>query len=633
MKKYIIALSVFAATAALADNDVHTGELSGDYSGESHIDSVWENTYVKDGEKVIFSGSSRLSVSTNYTRANFTRASLTSARFDGAILTDANFTGANLTSASFYSLRLYDGHFTEFAATLTGADFTDAIIKGVKFGDIVSKGFTESQLKSTKSYKEKDLSGIKLNGNNISGWDFSGQNLSSAKFSGATLTGADFTDAIIKGVEFWDIVSKGFTESQLKSTKSYKEKDLSGIKLSQNNISGWDFSGQNLSSADFYSTTLTDTNFTNTNLKSANIDYSIIKGANFSGAVGFTESQLKSTKSYKEKDLSGIKLSNNNMSGWDFSGQNLSSADFYYATLTGTNFTNANLSSTNIDYSIIKGANFSGAVGFTEWQLKSTESYKEKDLSGIGLSNNNMSGWDFSGQNLQNSRFCYATLSDVNFKQADLRGADLTGITGSPKTQNTIWTDGEIKNFSMESVDDSLTIRAYVPATSGGEMINAKIADDATISGGAVLTLEEGAILEIMAGKTLTIADNSEIIFNVDVVSDNTKILLNSGSTLAFGTDSKVTINLDGVISPEDSYTFSVIEAATDACISGADAISKDNLVLNVNGEAYDSDKWGFNFDPTTGALTINVNVPEPATVAAIFGAVALVLAVYRRRR
>ena len=164
-------------------------------------------------------------------------------------------------------------------------------------------------------------------------------------------------------------------------------------------------------------------------------------------------------------------------------------------------------------------------------------------------------------------------------------------------------------------------------------MRNAKIVDDASISGGAMLALEQGAVLEIASGKTLSVLDDSEIVFNVDVASNNTKILLNSGSTIAFGEDTKVTINLDGVISPDDSYAFSVIEAAADACISGADAISKDNLVLNVNGEAYDSDKWGFNFDPTTGALVINVNVPEPATVAAIFGAVALAFAVYRRRR
>ena len=46
----ILSLTLTGAIA-FADNDIHTGELSGDYSGESHIDSVWENTYVKDGEK------------------------------------------------------------------------------------------------------------------------------------------------------------------------------------------------------------------------------------------------------------------------------------------------------------------------------------------------------------------------------------------------------------------------------------------------------------------------------------------------------------------------------------------------------------------------------------------------------
>ena len=245
-----------------------------------------------------------------------------------------------------------------------------------------------------------------------------------------------------------------------------------------------------------------------------------------------------------------------------------------------------------------------------------------------------MTNWILRGQNLQNTSFNGANLTGVNARYADLRGSDLTGITGSLKTQNTIWWDGSIKNFTMESVDDSLTIRAYIPATSGGAMINAKIADDASISGGAVLTLEQGAVLEIASGKTLSVLDNSEIIFNVDAAaSDATKILLGENSKLVFGSDSKIIVNLDGVISPDDSYALSVIEVAADACISVADAISKDNLVLNVNGEAYDSDKWGFNFDPTTGALTINVNVPEPTTVAAIFGALALAFAVYRRRK
>ena len=56
MKKLITyVFATIAATALLfADNDVHTGELSGDYSKESHVDSVWENAYVKEGERVIF---------------------------------------------------------------------------------------------------------------------------------------------------------------------------------------------------------------------------------------------------------------------------------------------------------------------------------------------------------------------------------------------------------------------------------------------------------------------------------------------------------------------------------------------------------------------------------------------------
>ena len=599
IKGCLILSLTLTGTIAFAYYDIHTGELSGDYSGENHIDSVWENTYVKDGEKVIFSTSTN---KTDYTRANFT--------------------GANLTSASFRNATLKDAKFTN--ATIKGADFYETVI----FAGAVSVGFTEAQLKSTKSYQEKDLSGINLGHNYLGGWNFSGQNLTSAYFGWANLKNTDFTNATINGASFNGV--NNFTEAQLKSTKSYQEKNLSGINLGYSlDLSGWDFNGQNLTSAYFYSSTLANADFTNANLTSARLDSATltdmdfsnmtIKDGSFWGAtlanVDFTNADLTST-SFDKATLTNV----------DFTNANLTSTIFYNATLTNVDFTNATL----------KKAGFEGTVskGFTEAQLKSTKSYQEKDLTRIRLSHNDLSDWDFSGQNLQNSQFSYTTLSNVNFKQADLRGVNLTGITGSPNTQNTIWTDGSIKDFAMESVDDSLTIRAYVPATSGGAMINAKIVDDASISGGAVLTLEQGAVLEIASGKTLSVLDNSEIIFNVDAAaSDATKILLGENSKLVFGSDSKIIVNLDGVISPDDSYALSVIEVAADACISVADAISKDNLVLNVNGEAYDSDKWGFNFDPTTGALTINVNVPEPTTVAAIFGALALAFAVYRRRR
>ena len=447
----------------------------------------------------------------------------------------------------------------------------------------------------------------------LSGSIFNGTKLQRAKFDGASFGSFQFTNC--------DLTKSSFINTEI------SEMIFDGCKMENINFAGAGLGGPRYATKFLNISSLRNVDFTSATLASA-----------FNASIGYT--------SY----ANAVDFSNIDMTGCNFSNAVLAvskyekaSVKFDNSVLTKTNFTGATLSSwgSSVNFSNVdlKEADFTNAVmifdkkGYGVW---TSVNMSNSDLRGAKFDNVVLGGENtavvFAKSNLQNVSLKNVAFSELNnFFYADLRGGDLTGARIAGKTLNTIWVDGEIKNFSLD--DDYLSIRKYVPATTGGEMINAKIADDATISGGAVLTLEEGAILEIMAGKTLTIADNSEIIFNVDVASNNTKILLNSGSTLAFGEDSKVTINLDGVISPEDSYTFSVIEAAADACISGADAISKDNLVLNVNGEAYDSDKWGFNFDPTTGALTINVNVPEPATVAAIFGAVALAFAVYRRRR
>lgn len=352
---------------------------------------------------------------------------------------------------------------------------------------------------------------------------------------------------------------------------------------------------------------------------------SYITYANFYGVSSFTKEQLYSSASYKNKDLTGIVLAVKNLSDWDFSGQNLTSVNFGYSTLTGANFTDAIISNSNLNAA-------------SKEQIYSTKSYKEKNLRGVVLPN--VSGWDLSAQNLMLSKiinYGYSSAGggeSTNFTKSDLRGATLGQGGELIIYKNTILPDGEIKNFSMESADDSLTIRAYVPATADGAMINAKIVDDASISGGAVLTLEQGAVLEIASGKTLSVLDDSEIIFNVDAAaSDATKILLGENSKLVFGSDSKITINLDGDFSPDDSYTFSVMETVVDSQVIGLDSLKKENVILNINSEVYDSEQWGFDFDPSTGSLNINVNVPEPATYAAIFGMLALAFVVYRRRK
>ncbi|MCA9171420.1 MAG: pentapeptide repeat-containing protein, partial [Planctomycetales bacterium] len=131
----------------------------------------------------------------------------------------------------------------------------------------------------------------------------------------------------------------------------------------------------------------------------------------------------------------------------------LSFAELQNRDLTNASFEFSDLSYARMDHSILKNVRLTGATvvgawlssdtsgGFTEEQLKSTASYQSRNLAEIKLDHNDLTGWDFSGQNLsyasvKNSAlgaasFAFAQAPNVNMlgadlKQADLRGADLT---------------------------------------------------------------------------------------------------------------------------------------------------------------------------------------------------------------
>jgi uncharacterized protein YjbI with pentapeptide repeats len=136
------------------------------------------------------------------------------------------------------------------------------------------------------------------------------------------------------------------------------------------------------------------------------------------------------------------------LTGAQFNFSNLSKASFYYANLTNASFISAHLADTNFGLAALKDADLSGAIitganfgstthqGFTKEQLYSTASYQAKDLRGIKLNNsllpfgpfgwpgpvNDLTAWNFSGQNLTN-----ADLSSALLIGADLTGADLSG--------------------------------------------------------------------------------------------------------------------------------------------------------------------------------------------------------------
>ena len=85
--------------------------------------------------------------------------------------------------------------------------------------------------------------------------------------------------------------------------------------------------------------------------------------------------QLASTASYQAQDLTGVRLSDNILSGWNFAQQNLTSVSFANSYLTGADFSGAIVTGTSFYHTTLRG--------FTAAQLYSTASYQAKSLERI----------------------------------------------------------------------------------------------------------------------------------------------------------------------------------------------------------------------------------------------------------
>jgi uncharacterized protein YjbI with pentapeptide repeats len=323
----------------------------------------------------------------NLDSVNFAGQNLTNASFRNATLTSADFTHANLTGAELVAATLTGANLTQaninnaslIGAALTGVDFTNAQVQGADLTGATYHGFTAAQLYSTYSYQAKNLTAVSLIANNHAGWNFASQNMANSKFSGADLTGSN---------------------------------------LRQANLTNADFGYVTLTNAGLSHANLTDADFSEAYLTGADFSDAEIRGANFQAnapRTGITLSQLYSTASYQVRDLTGVWFYGNNLSDGNFVGQNLTNVFFDGATLTGADFAD----------SLVRGAIFSSTTGdgFTAPQLYSTASYRSHDLTRIVLGFNDLSGWNFVGQNLTDADFYLATLSGANFNQANLTNA------------------------------------------------------------------------------------------------------------------------------------------------------------------------------------------------------------------
>ncbi len=171
------------------------------------------------------------------------------------------------------------------------------------------------------------------------------------------------------------------------------------------------------------------------NLSNRNLTMAYLIGADLTGAVGIAT------------NLTDADLSHANFGViYPDCGPFLLCTGGTRAILTGANFANANVRDASFDGANLADANFTGAKfqgasfdrvgiclatpyfcgvegGITLAQLYSTASYQAHDLSGIGLSFNELAGGNFVGQNLTNANFEWATLGPANFREANLTDA------------------------------------------------------------------------------------------------------------------------------------------------------------------------------------------------------------------
>ena len=632
--------------------------------------------------------------------ANFTTADLTGAEFGEVILTNANFTNANLSNVSL-------GASSE---QLSGAVFTNAIIDNAIFSEL-----EKTQLYSTISYKNKNLVGVELWNNEIDGWDFNGQRLTDSQLSG-NISNTNFNNASIINTTF--------------DSDTIKNVDFIGANISNVNFSNASITGINFSNAiisDLSGVSYIDAIFCNSNIKGISGWFS---SADFSGSI---IDQMHSG-SVNGSNFANTSISNSSFRGnvnrTDFTNTTLDNvecselvyqSDFTNATLNNVSF--KSLLEVEFTDAIIENVTFSIDENFEREWLYSTKSYKDKKLIGITLQgleetkaqrSIDLSGWDFKGQYLVNANLLYvknldnldnaimhnseiimepigyderydcALYSNTYSKNIDLRGASVKfyakpGYVASTPTdayflgKNTILPDGKISRFQMNNSEDSFSIHKYIPTSEDGEMISAKLTEDAAMSGNSVLNLEEDAILQIYdvgsfimsdnstlnlekgsilqirnlrrkfimsdnsvlnlkEGAMLEIADNAEftigegasIILNTDKDS-STNMRVTRNSVLTFEKGSILEINLECDVATQDTLQIVLMDFERGSLLEGLDAFVKDETIfLNVNGSKW-LGEWDYALE--NNQMILSVAIPEPSIFAAIFGALALGLA------
>lgn len=205
----------------------------------------------------------------------------------------------------------------------------------------------------------------------------------------------------------------------------------------------------------------------------------------------------------------------------------------------------------------------------------------------------------------------------------------MTEDSGSLVLDNTKITTGAW--FGGTQVHDGL----FNITLKNGSMLEITAAPDYGFNGGANFHLEGGSSLtansSIASGSDIFVGSGCS--FNIDGELETTKTITVASdakidaSSISFE-KLQISFSKDLSSGSEESLDLADIFGESEDIVAAALGSGKEFTVIDANGNEYEA-----KFDETGGSVHIGGQIPEPSTYAAIFGALTLAFAAYRRRK
>ena len=356
---------------------------------------------------------------------NFTDTDFSHATIQHTDMTGANFTGTNLTKC-----KLSDVGDLTTNINLAGAqgyipDYycrADSPIEQCNPTAFTVKNF--SDLIAQKECPSADYPSCDFESAYISGRDLSDAHLKTINFSGATIDFGNFRSS--------DLSEADFSGATIQNS-DFRGADLSSAKLNDAKISDTDMSGANMSSAD-----LTGTKFDNTWLSGVLYNgnsYCEDGSKDTCNPADYSADEVQYLLTNKECppanptcDFPNLFLIDEDLSGIDLSNANLTGSWF-----ESVNFTNANLNGvTGVSnwggHSIFKGVtwiNGKYCMATSTPGVCEQAAYTGADVQALIANNSAEAGSDFTGVYLSGEQFWQGLFDSVVFNEADFSNATI----------------------------------------------------------------------------------------------------------------------------------------------------------------------------------------------------------------